>query len=293
MKKLTIAVLGLFLTACQGDRLTTSSPGDVEAPFAESVRTLTKHAGDGAAADTDTDFTDPASPHLGTIDGDYAYDTALGLTRVSSTMGYNGWDGRPVDRPMIKTVSGGFEATDFIAELTVTETDLTQSKDLIYFGFGAGEANPSHFDEPTNSIYLRIHNNTGSWKGVHASHHTGITSGTSVFDEIGSYDPTGTTFRIEKSGDDVTLSIVGVTGASQTFSLSAIASVLDGTNGHIFFGNSAEGTTFSDLVVSTPEPEPPTDPETKADCKKGGWQDYGFRNQGQCVRFVQTGKDSR
>ena len=48
MKKLTIAVLGLFLTACQGDRLTTSSPGDVEAPFAESVRTLTKHAGDGA-----------------------------------------------------------------------------------------------------------------------------------------------------------------------------------------------------------------------------------------------------
>ena len=115
---------------------------------------------------------------------------------------------------------------DFIAELTVTETDLAQSKDLIYSGFGAGEANPSHFDEPTNSIYLRIHNNTGSWKGVHASHHTGITSGTSVFDEIGSYDPTGTTFRIEKSGDDVTLSIVGVTGASQTFSLSAIASVL-------------------------------------------------------------------
>lgn len=35
------------------------------------------------------------------------------------------------------------------------------------------------------------------------------------------------------------------------------------------------------------------DPETKAECKKGGWADYGFKNQGQCVRFVATGKDSR
>ena len=35
------------------------------------------------------------------------------------------------------------------------------------------------------------------------------------------------------------------------------------------------------------------DPETKDDCKDGGWEFYGFRNQGQCIRFVQTGKDSR
>ena len=37
----------------------------------------------------------------------------------------------------------------------------------------------------------------------------------------------------------------------------------------------------------------PADPATKADCKKGGWADFGFRNQGQCIRFVNTGKDSR
>lgn len=35
------------------------------------------------------------------------------------------------------------------------------------------------------------------------------------------------------------------------------------------------------------------DPVTKDDCKNGGWESYGFRNQGQCVRFVETGKDSR
>lgn len=35
------------------------------------------------------------------------------------------------------------------------------------------------------------------------------------------------------------------------------------------------------------------DPTTKADCKNGGWDEYGFKNQGQCIRFVNTGKDSR
>lgn len=34
-------------------------------------------------------------------------------------------------------------------------------------------------------------------------------------------------------------------------------------------------------------------PQTKADCKKGGWRDYNFKNQGQCIRSVNTGKDSR
>jgi hypothetical protein len=41
-------------------------------------------------------------------------------------------------------------------------------------------------------------------------------------------------------------------------------------------------------------PEPPApQPESKDDCKKGGWADFGFKNQGQCIKFVNTGKDSR
>jgi hypothetical protein len=35
------------------------------------------------------------------------------------------------------------------------------------------------------------------------------------------------------------------------------------------------------------------DPASTDDCKKGGWADYGFANQGQCIRFMNTGKDSR
>jgi hypothetical protein len=27
-------------------------------------------------------------------------------------------------------------------------------------------------------------------------------------------------------------------------------------------------------------------PTSKADCKRGGWKQYGFRNQGQCVAWV-------
>lgn len=34
-------------------------------------------------------------------------------------------------------------------------------------------------------------------------------------------------------------------------------------------------------------------PTSKMDCKKGGYESFGFRNQGQCIRFVNTGKDSR
>lgn len=32
---------------------------------------------------------------------------------------------------------------------------------------------------------------------------------------------------------------------------------------------------------------------TKEMCKEDGYADFGFRNQGQCIRFVNTGRDSR
>ena len=35
------------------------------------------------------------------------------------------------------------------------------------------------------------------------------------------------------------------------------------------------------------------DPETADDCKQGGWQEFGFNNQGQCIQFVNTGRDNR
>jgi hypothetical protein len=34
----------------------------------------------------------------------------------------------------------------------------------------------------------------------------------------------------------------------------------------------------------------PTEPTTKEECFKGGWQNFGFNNQGACVAFVSKGK---
>jgi len=47
------------------------------------------------------------------------------------------------------------------------------------------------------------------------------------------------------------------------------------------------------LTIGTADPQPKAGTEDKAACKKGGWRELGFRNQGQCVRFSETGKDSR
>jgi hypothetical protein len=43
----------------------------------------------------------------------------------------------------------------------------------------------------------------------------------------------------------------------------------------------------------TPFAVGPFDPTTKKDCNKGGWAQYGFVDRTHCVRFVQTGEDSR
>ena len=39
--------------------------------------------------------------------------------------------------------------------------------------------------------------------------------------------------------------------------------------------------------------EDPLNPQSIEDCKNGGWASFGFKNQGQCIRYVNTGEDSR
>jgi hypothetical protein len=38
------------------------------------------------------------------------------------------------------------------------------------------------------------------------------------------------------------------------------------------------------VVVDSPPP-----PTSKDQCKNGGYKQYGFKNQGQCVAFVERG----
>jgi len=66
------------------------------------------------------------------------------------------------------------------------------------------------------------------------------------------------------------------------------------------FAFSATATTATSPVAGglimkfiSPDPPAPADPVTKDECMNGGWSGFGFRNQGQCVRLVETGEDSR
>jgi hypothetical protein len=47
------------------------------------------------------------------------------------------------------------------------------------------------------------------------------------------------------------------------------------------------------MKLVSPLPPAPDDPTTHEECFKGGWSEFEFRNQGQCIRFVETGEDSR
>jgi hypothetical protein len=43
----------------------------------------------------------------------------------------------------------------------------------------------------------------------------------------------------------------------------------------------------------SPAPPEPVNPESADECRSGGWSRFDFRNQGQCIRFIETGYDSR
>jgi hypothetical protein len=45
--------------------------------------------------------------------------------------------------------------------------------------------------------------------------------------------------------------------------------------------------------TSAQQPVASGDPADRRDCFRDGWEAFGFRNQGQCVSFVETGRDSR
>jgi len=56
--------------------------------------------------------------------------------------------------------------------------------------------------------------------------------------------------------------------------------------------NPDQADTDADGVGNVCDPTPST-PTSKDQCKNGGWAVFAFQNQGQCVRYIETGKDSR
>jgi len=55
--------------------------------------------------------------------------------------------------------------------------------------------------------------------------------------------------------------------------------------------NDSDG--LGNVCDPTPNGDPDPDPTSIDQCKQLGWMDFSFRNQGQCVAFINTGHDSR
>lgn len=206
-------------------------------------------AGPTQAAEDPLNFTDdlsgPTSPYLTIPTGkfDYAND---GLTRIQSDSGTS----NGVDRPVVRTISGAFLGRNFVYEIEVLSPPETE--DIIFVGFGQGMTNPSFFNEPTNSALFRIHNLGGFYR-IDAAIASGLSSWpfTPIIVSVGSFVPGGTVFRITRVDDVLTMEIDGQPGATRTFSVASDLWFLDDTNAHLFFANSAEGTTFRDMVVAS------------------------------------------
>ena len=186
-------------------------------------------------------FTDslmgPSSPCLAALPaGKYGY-TASGVQRTQS----NG----QTDRPMVTTESAAYlTSSDFTADVTVKLVN----NDLLYFGLGRNDADPSYFNEPANGFYFRVHS---GWQGNYSIQADVRNSGSSVFavTQVGTYSLGSTiTLRISRVGDNVTMSVVG--GGSITYSLAAYPSLgLTNSNTRVFFGNTSVGSVFSNLKI--------------------------------------------
>lgn len=232
--RLRLAATALALMALAGIGVYSMPPTSVlPADFADSLR-------------------GPASPHLSIPFGAYAL-TPDGLRRTTSASGRESG----LDRPMVKTVSGGYLSRDFVFDIDVMIPG--EIEDLAFVGFGRGDSNPGLSNEPGAAFIFRIHRlpHTDVVHAAAAPPPGGRLDATVApaevllrLEAIGKYVPgTKTTFRIERAGDIVTLSLPGVPDVRSAFDLRDYPQLFDERSGFLFFGNSAEGTIFSNVRV--------------------------------------------
>ena len=158
---------------------------------------------------------------------------------------------------------------------------------------------------PTSLDYTNL---TGSFDSNYSAPPTEVFSGdVSIPAAVGAGTPADFDFCIpftqqyvHTAGSNVIIEIVNTSASSVGQPRDACSDTAPTcTTARAFaFSPTAENAVFETrggLVMKfvSPEPPAPVDPATKDDCKKGGWSDFGFKNQGQCVRFIETGVDSR
>ena len=107
---------------------------------------------------------------------------------------------------------------------------------------------------------------SGNFSGGAGAVHTDVVTATVV-------DSDGNTVS---ASDDATVTLTGPPPSTTTTSSTT--------------STSTTSTTVAPTTTTTQGP--PTDrPTAKDQCKKDGWKDFGFKNQGQCVSFVARGRE--
>jgi hypothetical protein len=206
-----------------------------------------------ASAPPAVDFSDaltgPVSPSFVIPFHSYAL-TPEGLLRTFSESGTeNG-----VERPIVRTVSGGYLARDFVFEVDVTIP--AAHGDIAFVGFGSAEGNVASSNEPSQAFLFRIHNlprmryfsvdaavgdpdpASGRYRELH---------------RLADYTPgTPMRFRIMQQAGAVTLAVPAIAGARVTFPIDKARGLFDNDNAHLLFGNSSRGTTFRNASLRRP-----------------------------------------
>lgn len=217
--------------------------------------------------------------------------------------------------------SGGHESTSFGARTDVLRMGVDAENASPTTGFYRTEGLQRTLDSDVltlradlyvDSAWLDQDVRAGLWPVLHDS--TGAVSSYPVieFTTMGADDFTGWRWWDGDIGGWTNVELPYVTDGWNTLSVQ-----LDGTTVSLFVNNELAGTYESPASVdigavilnnfNTAETGndynvywsnfatgvPMVSPVAKDECKKSGWQAFGFSNQGQCVRYVETGKDSR
>ena len=204
------------------------------------------------AVDFADPLTGPVSPWLVIPFEKYAL-TPQGLLRTTADSGTeNG-----IDRPIVRTVSGRYLDRDFVFEIDVTIPP--DHGELAYVGFGSAQNDVSYENEPTHAFLFRIHNlpqipmysidvaiaDPNAGKGFRGKYRE--------FHRAGEYASGKTMrFQIIHRGDTVTLAVPAIPAAKVTYSPEQYRQLFDRSNAYLFFTNSSQGTTFSNVSLRTP-----------------------------------------
>ncbi len=187
-------------------------------------------------------------------------------------------------RTYISTVATNYNTIDFTYELTFSVGG--GGGGIAFFGIGSGQPNIHFYDEPYDAFFLR------QWPTSAGNGQTGWTISTAddplnpsehAFADPGNGDGT---YRAQllKSGNSLTLGIdvnyIGGPFAADfaiTKSLLTDLGFLNATNSTLFFGTADSATTFDNLLIAAPVPEPSTCAMALAGLACGGYSIFRRR----------------